>query len=249
MNPALECLRQIQVAEDTVPADTWLITAGDPPGNLFLLESGSVAVLTRTAESIRIDGPAVIGEISLLGNVPAMADVIAQTEVRLRHISADTLTAWGDAHPARHAALCRALAELAIQRLSGHYHAHYIALVAHDGRKQDLLGFIEAHRRFFEQHPLLATATTAKKIEIELNIPIARRVASGPQGGDLEIGGLVSRGCVKAVFFYRDPLWAQPHQADVNALVRVCEFANVPLATNDSTAHLILQGLDQRMHA
>jgi methylglyoxal synthase len=238
-----ERLRQAPGEDRQVPADEWLITAGDPPGRLLLIEHGTVVVLTRMAESIRLEAPTVIGEVSLLGQRPTMADVIAQTDIRLRQFDAATLAAWGHDHPLDYARILQDLAQLAVQRLSGHYHARYVALVAHDGRKQDLVAFVQQHQAFFEQHPLLTTATTGKQIEEQLNITIARRVCSGPQGGDLEIGGLVSRGCVDAVFFYRDPLWAQPHQADVNALVRVCEFANVPLATNDTTARLIVQGL------
>ncbi|MGA1193203.1 MAG: methylglyoxal synthase, partial [Kiritimatiellia bacterium] len=72
---------------------------------------------------------------------------------------------------------------------------------------------------------------------------VARGVLSGRVGGDQEIGALVSRGFVEAVFFYRDPLWAQPHQADVSALIRICEVANVPLATNNATAELLVRSL------
>ena len=59
---------------------------------------------------------------------------------------------------------------------------------------------------------------------------------------------MVARGLVEAVFFFRDPLWAQPHGDDVNALVRVCELMNVPLATNRATADALIGMLRASIH-
>jgi methylglyoxal synthase len=134
----------------------------------------------------------------------------------------------------------RSLSRMAVARLSGAYHARYTALVAHDGKKDELIDLVRAHRDHFASRSLIATANTARRLSDELGLEIVRRVRSGPLGGDQEIGALVSRGLVDAVFFFRDPLWAQPHGADVHALVRVCELMNVPLATNRATAEIML---------
>jgi methylglyoxal synthase len=48
---------------------------------------------------------------------------------------------------------------------------------------------------------------------------------------------------VDAVFFFVDPLAAQPHDPDIQALMRVCNVQNVPLATNLATADLLIAGL------
>jgi methylglyoxal synthase len=69
------------------------------------------------------------------------------------------------------------------------------------------------------------------------------RVAHGPHGGDLIIGGRAAEGKVHAILFFRDPLTAQPHEPDVSALLRVCDVHNVPLATNKSTAAAVVQWL------
>ncbi len=66
------------------------------------------------------------------------------------------------------------------------------------------------------------------------------RVAHGPYGGDLIIGGRVALGLIEAVLFFRDPLTAQPHEPDVTALLRVCDVHSIPLATNQSTAEAIV---------
>lgn len=40
--------------------------------------------------------------------------------------------------------------------------------------------------------------------------------------------------------FFRDPLSSHPHHADIEALSRLCDVYQVPLATNPSTAKAIL---------
>jgi methylglyoxal synthase len=66
------------------------------------------------------------------------------------------------------------------------------------------------------------------------------RVAHGPYGGDLIIGGRVAEGQIEAVIFFRDPLTAQPHEPDVSALMRVCGVHDVPLALNNATAEAVI---------
>lgn len=117
-----------------------------------------------------------------------------------------------------------------------------IALIAHDRKKQELVAFVRAHLDAFREQPLVATGSTGALLNHELGLHI-ERVAHGPDGGDLIIGGRVAQGTVKMVIFFRDPLTAQPHEPDVSALLRVCDVHKVPLATNVGTAELLLQGL------
>jgi len=240
---AIALLRRVPGRDARIPAGRRLIRVGENPRQLMLLIEGQVEAVTRMQEHTRLTAPSIIGEISLLGQTPAVADVRTRTSVRIRTIRQEALLQWGEQHPHELATLYAELARVALNRLSGRYHHTYCAVVAHDGRKDELIRFIAANRSFFSARPLLATANTGLRIERETGLPVARRVLSGPVGGDQEIGALVSRGHVESVFFYRDPLWAQPHQADVDALVRVCEIANVPLATNDATARLLVSGL------
>mgnify|MGYP002625533538 FL=1 len=117
-----------------------------------------------------------------------------------------------------------------------------LALIAHDDRKDDLSEFVARHLDFFRQHQLVATGNTGKRLHDELGLTV-ERVAHGPHGGDLIIGGRVATGDVKAVFFFRDPLTAQPHEPDVSALMRVCDVHSVPLATNVATAEAIVESM------
>jgi methylglyoxal synthase len=114
-----------------------------------------------------------------------------------------------------------------------------IALIAHDEKKDDMLAFARRHVDFFKTQTLVATGNTGKMLNEELGMEI-ERVAHGPQGGDLIIGGRVAEGIVTAVLFFRDPLTAQPHEPDVSALMRVCDVHQVPLATNLATAEAVM---------
>jgi methylglyoxal synthase len=69
---------------------------------------------------------------------------------------------------------------------------------------------------------------------------------AGPDGGDLQIGGLIASGEVDLVIFLRDPLFAQPHDPDISALLRVCDVHNIPLATNPASADMLLKGITSR---
>ena len=117
-----------------------------------------------------------------------------------------------------------------------------LALIAHDEKKDDLSAFVAKHLEFFRQHQLVATGYTGKRLHDELGLTV-ERVAHGPHGGDLIIGGRVASGQVEAVFFFRDPLTAQPHEPDVSALMRVCDVHSIPLATNVATAEAIVESM------
>jgi methylglyoxal synthase len=114
-----------------------------------------------------------------------------------------------------------------------------LALIAHDAKKDEMLGFVRKHRDFFASQTLVATGNTGRLLASELGLDI-ECVIHGPEGGDLVIGARVATGQVRAVLFFRDPLTAQPHEPDVSALMRVCDVHRVPLATNGGTAEAII---------
>ena len=120
-----------------------------------------------------------------------------------------------------------------------------IALVAHDRQKSALVGFVRAHLDFFRKASLVATGSTAARLAEELDLH-PEAVAHGPHGGDLVIGGRIAEGRGKAVFFFRDPLMAQPHEPDVSALLRVCDVHGVRLATNIGTAEAVVAWLESK---
>lgn len=115
-----------------------------------------------------------------------------------------------------------------------------IALIAHDKKKDQMIRFARDNEVFLSEHILYATGTTGKMImeNTKLKITLCK---SGPLGGDQEIGSLVANGKIDVVIFFRDPLTAQPHEPDVNALLRLCDVYEIPLATNISTATMIIR--------
>ncbi len=117
-----------------------------------------------------------------------------------------------------------------------------IALIAHDKMKAEMIAFAIKHKDVLKKHELFATGTTGHRI-IEatgLNVKCFR---SGPLGGDQEIGARVANGEIDLIFFFRDPLTAQPHEPDVSALLRLSDVYKIPLATNSSTGELLIDGL------
>jgi methylglyoxal synthase len=45
-------------------------------------------------------------------------------------------------------------------------------------------------------------------------------------------------------FFFKDPLASHAHEVDINMLLRVCDVHNVPIATNEATAQLLLKAIE-----
>ena len=114
-----------------------------------------------------------------------------------------------------------------------------IARIAHDKTKDDMVTLAAEHIDFLRGCTLMATGTTGARLANELGLTVERK-HSGPFGGDLQIGAALVEGRVDAVIFLRDPMTPQPHEPDINALVRACDVHNVACATNLSTAHLVL---------
>ncbi len=114
-----------------------------------------------------------------------------------------------------------------------------VALVAHDNRKADLLEWARYNRASLKAHDLVATGTTGKLISKELGLPVTT-VESGPLGGDLQIGAMITQGEIDMLVFFWDPLEPQPHDPDVRALLRVGVVWNILIACNRATADFLI---------
>ena len=115
-----------------------------------------------------------------------------------------------------------------------------IALIAHDGKKAELVSFILQNRNYIDNAELFATGTTGKHIE-NAGFDVTR-LLSGPLGGDAQIATMVAEKNIDMIIFFRDPLDKHPHEPDVQMLMRLCDVHNIPLATNPASAKLFLKG-------
>jgi len=114
-----------------------------------------------------------------------------------------------------------------------------LAVIAHDGRKADMLAWATYNRGALARHALYATAGTGELLRDKVGLNVTT-FKSGPLGGDAQIAALVVEGSIEAVFFFVDPLSAHPHDPDIRTLLRVCNVHNIPIATNVAAADLFL---------
>ena len=119
----------------------------------------------------------------------------------------------------------------------------YLALIAHNNMKESLMEFCSIHTHKLEQFPLIATGTTGSLLFKKTGMCLSRKVASGPLGGDQAVGTLISTQNIIGVIFFRDPLSSHPHHADIEALGRLCDVYQIPLATNPQSGEAILDYL------
>ena len=117
-----------------------------------------------------------------------------------------------------------------------------IALIAHDKKKNDIIQLAIKYVDVLAEHVLYATGTTGALIMGETGLKI-NRMKSGPLGGDQQIGSMIAESQLDLVIFLRDPLTSQPHEPDVNALLRLCDVTSTPLSTNIASAEVMLKAL------
>ena len=114
-----------------------------------------------------------------------------------------------------------------------------IALIAHDGKKGELIQWCKANAHTLKKHFLCGTGTTARMITDATDLPV-RGYNSGPLGGDQQIGAKIVEGKIDFVVFFSDPLTAAPHDPDVKALMRIAQVYDIPFANNKATADFLI---------
>jgi methylglyoxal synthase len=119
-----------------------------------------------------------------------------------------------------------------------------IAIIAHDGKKAEMVQFLNEQKEIFHKSEitLVSTGTTGSKVEKAGFV--VTKLLSGPLGGDAQIASRVAEGLCDMVIFFRDPLEKHPHEPDIFMLMRLCDVHDVPLATNPATAARLLASID-----
>lgn len=113
-----------------------------------------------------------------------------------------------------------------------------IAIIAHDGKKPEMVNFINRNLDKLKSVELIATGTTGTHVE-NVGLKVEKKL-SGPIGGDAQIAGLAAEKELSMILFFRDPLGKHPHEPDVQMLMRICDVHNIPIATNPATAQLLV---------
>ncbi|MDF9433631.1 methylglyoxal synthase [Chromohalobacter israelensis] len=114
-----------------------------------------------------------------------------------------------------------------------------IALIAHDGKKAELLAWAERWRDTLARHDLVGTGTTARRVAETLGLEV-HGLMSGPLGGDQQIGARITESRLDMLVFFWDPFAPMPHDPDVKALLRLAALWNLPVATNAASADFII---------
>ena len=117
-----------------------------------------------------------------------------------------------------------------------------IAIIAHDGKKAEMVQFLNENADILHKNEieLISTGTTGQKVK-KAGFKVTA-LLSGPLGGDAQIAAKVADGSCNMVIFFRDPLEKHPHEPDISMLMRLCDVHDIPLATNPSSAALLLKG-------
>jgi methylglyoxal synthase len=135
-----------------------------------------------------------------------------------------------------------------VPQLKGHradaYRSHVngrqrIALIAHDGQKQDMIEWAVWNRALLRDAELCGTRHTAKLVSDAIGAPV-RALLSGPRGGDAQVGAMIAKRELDLVVFFWDPLESHAHEADVRALLRLAVLHDLPIACNRRSADLIV---------
>ena len=114
-----------------------------------------------------------------------------------------------------------------------------IALIAHDGKKEQMMQWCERNKDILQKHFLCGTGTTARMITDRTGLPV-KGYNSGPLGGDQQVGAKIVEGKIDFVVFFSDPLSAQPHDPDVKALLRIAQVYDIPIANNLASADFMI---------
>ena len=117
-----------------------------------------------------------------------------------------------------------------------------IALVAHNNKKSEIVALARNFRHELSTGELYSTQGTGKQIQQDLGLEVTS-FKGGPEGGDVEIANKILSDDLDVLIFLVDEMSTHAHEYDIQMLIRIATSHNTVIATNYSTASVILDSL------
>ena len=234
---------------ETISAGTILRDEGAPECSLLIIVSGEVRLSHTDTEVNKLNPGQIFGEGAFSEDGTSLEKAEATVDSVIARFEVRKFDQFLQQSPKSAQKLQNYFKELHLKRLheveglSYNDSRKFLALVAHNEMKPSLMEFAKSHQDKLRRFHLIATGKTGIKLYQETGLMLSKKVASGPLGGDQAIGKLISESSILGMIFFRDPLSAHPHHADIEALGRLCDVYQVPFATNPGGASAILNYL------
>jgi len=116
-----------------------------------------------------------------------------------------------------------------------------IALMAHDGKKELMVQFCIAYCGILANHSICAPGTTAHLVSEATGLHVTQYFG-GDQGGIQQIGARIAYNEIDLVLYFCDA-GGGADASGVNEIARLCDVYNIPFASNQATAEVLIQGL------
>jgi len=195
---------------------------------------------TITPETLQTEGILVEGEQQL----PASSDTVSKTEITLpepvTQTSEETMSPDSTQTPNEVESEVKTQTPETASKAFEIVSKKYIALMAHDSKKSDIVQFVAQHQDFLSKCLTIATPSISESLYQQTGLATSQKTPLVPVGGYQAVASLIGTGEVLAVILLRDFLVAQSGQANEEALLRICNINQVLVATNMVTAEAIM---------
>ena len=237
------------ISIESVENGAFVIRKGQPADSMIFIVDGLVQVLDDERQIALQKGGGFVGESLFSDEAIRMADVQAIEATTIGRFTIHDFDRF--LHDNQRLALrfreyFQTVGRARARQIANENYVDnrkYLALIAHNNMKEGLMEFCAIQSEKLNQFPLIATGTTGSMLYKKTGLCLSRKVASGPLGGDQAVGTLISTRNICGVIFFRDPLSAHPHHADIEALGRLCDVYQIPFATNPQSGEAILDYL------
>ena len=234
---------------EVIQPETILMHKGEPSDSMVFVLKGLVQILDGERQLAIEKTGAIIGESLFSEEATRIADVQTIEPTTVGRLSIHDFENFLDQNQPlalKYREYFRAIRRARADQITAENYTDkrkYLALIAHNNMKKSLMEFCSMHTNKLEKFPLIATGTTGSMLYKKTGLCLSQKVASGPLGGDQAVGTLISTQNICGVIFFRDPLSAHPHHADIEALGRLCDVYQIPFATNPQSGEAILDYL------